>query len=522
MVMNSLGRALPETIGGYVVRPYGGTDTPKGGAAARTRRTVGPGPAGADKLLGSLTEAVRACGLRDGMTISFHHSFREGDMVVGQVMEAVRALGIKGLRFAPSAVVNLSNFSLAEYVEDGTIARVEASGIRGELGDRLMDGSIRLAEPVILRPHGARPRAIEMGELEIDVAFIAASASDAYGNCTGQIGTNVCGSLGYSFVDAHNAGKVVVVTDTLVDYPCCPASISQQYVDYVVKVDRVGDSGRIGAGAARLTRNPRDLMIAERAADVIAASRRFREGFSFQTGAGAISIACTRFLAGRMRERGVKASFALGGITASIIDMYDAGLVRVVECSQSFDAQAAAAILSRPGVLEIDNADYANAFNKGNFLDHLDFGVLGALEIDTDFNVNLLTSSSGRMMGGLGGGPDVAAGADISIVTLPIVRGRTPCVVGRVFTCCTPGETVACVVTQAGIALNPRHKRYEELREDLERAGVAVVEIEALRRLAEEITGTPEPIRTTERVVAVVEYRDGTVVDVIRQVAAGE
>ena len=170
-------------------------------------------------------------------------------------------------------------------------------------------------------------------------------------------------------------------------------------------------------------------------------------------------------------------------------------------------------------MLEIDNADYSNAFNKGNFLNHLNFGVLGALEVDTDFNVNLLTSSSGKMMGGLGGGPDVAAGADISIVTLPIVRGRTPSVVDRVFTCCTPGETVACVVTQAGIALNPRHRNYAELREDLERAGIKPVDIQELRRLAEELTGRPEPIKTTQRIVAVVEYRDGTVVDVVREVA---
>lgn len=519
MMVNSLGRELPERIGGYTVRPYQGLGTDPGGSVpVHTRRTVERCRRGQSKLLGSLTEALRACGLQDGMTISFHHSFREGDLVVGQVMAAIREEGIKGLCFAPSAVVNLSNFSLADYVRDGTIARIEASGIRGELGDRLIDGTIHMDEPAILRPHGARPRAIETGELAIDVAFIAVSAADVYGNCTGQIGTNICGSLGYSFIDATSARSVVVITDTLVDYPCCPASISQQYVDYVVKVDRVGDSGKIGSGAARLTKNPRDLMIAQKVAEMIAASRRFREGFSFQTGAGAISIACTRFLAEQMGQRGIKASFALGGITAAIIDMYDAGLVRVVECSQSFDAQAASAIFSRPGVREIDNADYANAFGKGNFLSHLNFGVLGALEVDTDFNVNLLTSSSGKMMGGLGGGPDVAEGADISIVTLPIVRGRTPSVVEKVFTCCTPGETVACVVTQAGIALNPRHRNYAELREDLERAGIRTVAIEELRQLAEGITGKPEPIRTTDRVVAVVEYRDGTVVDVIREV----
>lgn len=237
------------------------------------------------------------------------------------------------------------------------------------------------------------------------MAFIGASAADDYGNCTSQIGPNACGSMGYSFVDAHNAGCVVVVTDNLVDYPCCPVSISQQYVDYVVKVDSIGDPAKIGAGAARLTKNPRDLMIAQRTVNVMAASRRFKDGFSFQTGAGAISIATTKYLAERMKERGVKASFALGGIPAAIIDMYDEGLVRVVACSQSFDAVAAQAISSRPGVIEIDNADYANAYSKGGYLNREDFGILGALEVDTDFNVNILTGSSGEMRGGLGGRP---------------------------------------------------------------------------------------------------------------------
>ncbi len=519
MVKNSLGIELPEQVGSYAVRPYAGPENPQAyEGPVVNRRIAGFTRSGAEKLQPSLEAAILASGLTDGMTVSFHHSFREGDFVVGMVLAAIRKLGIKNLRFAPSAVVNLRNFSLAEYVKDGTITRVEASGIRGELGDGLINGTIVMEEPVILRPHGARPRAIEAGELTIDVAFIAASAADKFGNCTGQIGKNPCGSLGYSFVDAHNAGKVVVITDTLVDYPCCPASISQQYVDFVVEVEQIGDPAKIGAGSARLTKNPRDLLIAERVADVIAASRLFKEGYSFQTGAGAISIACTKYLADRAREKGIKASFALGGITSVIVDMYDEGLVRVLECSQSFDAVAARAILDRPGVREIDNADYANPFSKGCFLNNLNFGVLAALEVDTDFNVNILTGSSGQMMGGLGGGPDVACGADISIVALPIIRGRTPSIVKKVFTCCTPGETVACVVTQAGIALNPKHKYYAQLKEDLEETNLKLVSIEELQQLAESLTGAPKPIETTDRVVAIVEYRDGTVVDVIRQI----
>ena len=186
----------------------------------------------------------------------------------------------------------------------------------------------------------------------------------------------------------------------------------------VVKVDQIGDPAKIGKGAARMTKNPRDLMIAKRAADVMAASRRFQNGFGFQTGAGAISIACTNYLAQNMEEKGITASFALGGMTASIVEMYKKGLVRVLECSQSFDAVAARAIVENPNILEIDNAVYSNAFTKGAMLDKLTFGVLAALEVDTDFNVNILTGSSGEMMGGLGGGPDVAAGADISVVCL--------------------------------------------------------------------------------------------------------
>ena len=514
---NSLGRELPEQIGTYRVRPYAGPYEPLPDTGpVVTRRTAGHRVPGESNLVGSLKEAILAARLEDGMTISFHHSFREGDQIVGQVLTAIRELGIKGLRFAPSAVVNIKEPSIVDFVRDGTIDRIEASGIRGQLGDAVLAGEME--NPVILRPHGARPRAIESGELTIDVAFIGASAADDYGNCTGQIGPNACGAMGYSFVDAHHARCVIVITDNLVDYPCLPASISQQYVDYVVRVDSIGDPAKIGAGAARLTKNPRDLLIAQRTVDLIAASRRFRDGFSFQTGAGAISIAATKYLADRMRERGVKASFALGGIPAAIIDMYDEGLVRAVECSQSFDAVAARAIFDRPGVVEIDNADYANAYTKGGFLNREDFGVLGALEVDTDFNVNILTGSSGEMMGGLGGGPDVAGGAAISIVTLPIIRGRTPSVVKRVFTLCTPGETVAAVVTEAGVALNPKHRNYQELKEDLEHSSLRLTTIQALQELAESMTGVPKPIETTDRITCVVEYRDGTVIDVIRQI----
>lgn len=519
MLYNALGRALPEQIGAYCVKPYTGEQLLDDFLPVVSNRRPTLRTASGSKLVGSLEEAILATGLKSGMTVSFHHSFREGDMVAGQVLSAIRALGIKGLRFAPSAVINTKNPSVADFVLDGTIERIEASGIRGDLGDAVLEG--KLTHPVILRPHGARPRAIETGEMKIDVAFIGASAADECGNATGQIGPNACGALGYSFVDAAHAKKVVVITDNLVSYPLVPVSISQQYVDYVVVIDQIGDPAKIGAGAARMTNNPRDLSIARRVANIIAASRLFKENFSFQTGVGAISIACTEFLAQCMAERSIHASFALGGMTAGIVSAFEKGLVRVLACSQSFDAVAARAIAAHANIIEIDNAVYSNPYGRGCMLDLLNFGVLAGLEVDVNFNLNLLTGASGEMKGGLGGGPDSAGGADISIVAMPIIRGRIPSVVERVFTACVPGETVAVVVTEAGIALNPRHKHYAMLCEDMARANMPTVRIEDLCKLALSMTGVPRPIECAEKVVCIVEYRDGTVVDVIRQVKKG-
>lgn len=517
MIVNAAGREVPKSFGGRELKPYQGPYCACPPAEpVRSKRTPGHVVPGESKLKASLREAIEACGLKNGMTVSFHHSFREGDMVIGQVLQVVRSLGIKNLRFAPSAVVNIKNPSIVDFVKDGTINRIEASGIRGQLGDAVIAGL--MDTPVILRTHGSRPRAIAAGELEIDVAFIGASSADDYGNATGQTGPNACGALGYSFIDAKSAGKVVVITDNLVPYPCVPASISQQDVDYVVVVGQIGDSERIGRGAARVTRNPRDLMIAERAAAVIVHSGLFEDGYSFQTGAGAISIACTNFLADYTAERGFTASFALGGSTSAIMEMFNRGLIRTIQTSQCFDAVAARGMIGHSNIVELDNDVYANAHNKGCMANKLTFGILGALEVDTDFNVNILTGASGEMMGGIGGGPDVAAGADISIVTLPVVRGRTPSVVKRVLTLCTPGETIAVVVTEAGIALNPRHRHYALLKENLEKTNLKLVAIEDLRRIAESITGVPKPIECTDKIVCLVEYRDGTIIDVIREI----
>lgn len=469
-----------------------------------------------NKICDSLTDAIKKSGLKDGMTISFHHHFRTGDLLISQVLKVIEELGIKDLKIAASAIVNLDNVDFIHYIENGTITSVEASGIRGELGNYILKNGLKRG--VTLRPHGGRARAIQEGSLKIDVAFVGASSADEFGNATGAYGKNVCGTLSYPMIDVQYATKSIVITDNLVPYPCEKWSVTQDNVDYVVVVDEIGDASKIGVGAARISNRPLDLEISRQVVDVIKYSGYFKEGFSFQTGAGAIAIACTDFLRKEMEKEGIKASFALGGVTSYISEMLEEGLVQNVLAVQSFDANSAKVLFENQRMIEIDSGKYANPNLKGCSVNMVNVGILGALEVDTDFNVNLLVGSNGKMLSGIGGGPDVAAGVDLSIIAVPINRKRTPSVVDKVFTKCTPGKDIAVVVTEAGIALNPKHKNYEFLKNNLEKSSLDLKTIEELRDIAYKITGKPSGIETTDEVVANVEDRYGDIIDVIKKI----
>jgi citrate lyase subunit alpha/citrate CoA-transferase len=158
---------------------------------------------------------------------------------------------------------------------------------------------------------------------------------------------------------------------------------------------------------------------------------------------------------------------------------------------------------------------YGNPHNKGAVVNHLDVMILGATEIDTDFNVNVTTGSDGQIMGGSGGHSDTAAGAKLAIVATQLIKGRMPIVKDKVTTVTTPGETIDVVVTERGIAVNPKH---EALSQQLKKAGLNVMTIDALKDLAYSISGQPENHVDDGPIVALVEYRDGTVIDVVRKV----
>ena len=465
-----------------------------------------------NKLVNSIREAIVLSGLKDGMTVSFHH-LRNGDFVLNMVMEEIAALGIRDLTVNASSLFDVHR-PLLTHIQNKVVTGLAADYISATLGRAISEGI--LEKPVEFRTHGGRPRDIALGRTPIDVAFIAAPAADAMGNCTGKVGKSACGSLGYAFADAMYAKKVVVITDQLMSYPLQDWSISESYVDYVVNVDAVGDPKGIVSGTTQITRDPVGLVMASHAAKVIEASGLLQDGFSFQTGAGGASLAAAKYLKDIMMEKGIQGSFGMGGITGYMVDMLRAGCFRSLLDVQCFDLKAVESLRSDPRHQEITAMQYASPGQRGAVVDNLDVVILGATEIDTDFNVNVHTDSNGYIMGGSGGHSDTAAGAKLSMIIAPMFRARLPIVTDRVTCISTPGRDIDVLVTQGGIAVNPAK---EDLKQRLLAAGLPVVDIHELKEKTERITGHPKALTKGDRVVANVIGRDGQMQDAIFNVA---
>ncbi len=421
MVKNSLGRWLPEEFAGKKVVPYQDPFSlkPEGQRASRPLRRSNPGD---NKILSSLRASIEAAGLRDGMCIATHHHLRNGDALLNAVVREIDALGIKDIRIASSSVHPV-HADLIPYIQKGVITGFEC-GVNGPIGELASKGE--LVSPIIVRSHGGRARSIISGDVTIDAAFIAAPCCDRHGNMNGYYGPSACGSLGYAHTDAEYARTVIAVTDNLIEGMVTPVSISQGLVDYVVEVESLGDPKKIVSTTTRVTRDPVGLQIANYAAQVIDASGLLQDGFSFQTGAGGISLAVAERIRHLMSDRRIKGSFGCGGITGYFVDMLEEGLFQSLVDVQCFDLKAVESIGRNMNHQELSADDYANPFNAGAMVNLLDAVILGATEIDTNFNVNVNTESNGYLLHNTGGHCDTAAGAKLSIITAPLLRGRLP------------------------------------------------------------------------------------------------
>lgn len=509
---NILGREIPQII------PYYGAPRPFHGAFARLGQVQKCAPRlsafrpGDEKLLASIEEAIEKTGLRDGMTVSFHHHLRNGDRVVNLVMQAIAAKGIRDIHLAASGLFACHE-PLVELMERGVITKITTSTFNpGPVAKAVTAG--KLQKPAVLQTHGGRPRAIESGDLHIDVAFIAAPYCDRRGNMNGTKGKSACGYLSYAYADAQYADHVVAVTDTLVPYPACPVEIGQEQVDYVVVVDSIGDPTGIVSGTTKITDDPVRLEIARNAADLADAAGYIKQDFSFQTGASGTALAVAADVRQRMLEKGITGSFGLGGIHAYFVKMLEEGLFRALLDTQCFDLEAIASAERNETHMPISASRYANPHNRGSVVNDLDVVILGATEIDVEFNVNVVTGSNGVIMGASGGHSDCAAGSKLCIIVTNLTRKNFCIVRDRVTTVTTPGETVDAVVTEYGIAVNPRRT---DLLAAVRHSNLPLVEIGWLKEKGESLVGPQMPVETTQDIVAVVEYRDGTVIDVVRR-----
>lgn len=513
-MINKVGREIPdEILAQYHKEGYQGMlyrdSHPYKKAAPTVRSNCEPSRS---KLVSSIREALEKCDLHDGMYFGFHHHFRDGDYIINMVMEEVAKMGIKDITICASSM-GAAHDPIADLIDQGIVGSIQSSGVRGKIGEAISYG--KLKRPAVIRSHGGRVRAIEEGDIHIDVAFIGAPTCDEYGNARAIGGKSDCGVLSYSMVDAKYADKVVVITDCLVPFPNVPASISMTDVDYVCVVDEIGNPKKIVSNVVRVTKDVRELMMAEYCTKIIAQSPYFKDGFSFQTGGGGAALAVNGMLRPIMEKNDVKIGFAIGGIMQAMCELMDAGLVRKIVDAQVFDSAAIEHIKTNPNHVEISTSEYANPMNKGAYVNKLDFVILGALEVDVDFNVNVVTGSDGIVRGAPGGHPDTAAGSKCSIIVAPLIRGRIPTVCDHVLTVTTPGEAIDVVVTDYGIAINPLRQDLIEAYKD---SDLPIVTIEELRDTAYRIAGKPDDVEFEDKVVAIVESRDGTILDVIRKI----
>lgn len=461
----------------------------------------------------TIEEAVKAANIKDGDVISFHHHLRNGDFILDLVMKEVAKLGVKDLAIAPSAIFPAHKI-LVDLMEKGIVTKIITAYISGPVAQAVSNGKLKY--PAYMHSHGARARMIEGKELEIDHAFIAAPTLDKDLNIDGTMGKSSCGVIAYPAADALYAKNVVAITDNKINEQAPNWDISGKCLDSYVVIDQIGDPNGIVSGTTQITKDPIGLKIAKNAVEFITNSGEFKNGLCFQTGAGGVSLAVAEFMKQEMIKNNIKGEYALGGITKYIVDMLQQDLFEYLYDTQCFDLAAVDSIGKNKLHKRITSSHYASPFNPDAAVDKLSFVILGATEIDTNYNVNVLTGSDGTLMGGSGGHADTASGAKFTIIVSKLASSRLPVIKDKVTCIVTPGETVDVLVTEYGMAINPKHK--DLIKKLKETTSLKIMTIEELKKVSDDLCGIPDACEFEDKIVALSEYRDGTIIDVVKQI----
>ncbi|NNJ52725.1 MAG: citrate lyase subunit alpha [Ignavibacteriaceae bacterium] len=514
MLKNAAGRLVPLEVNGKEQIPFKGINKfkPTGNKANPPIRSCKDYPANGNKVVKDLQTALKIAGLKDGMTISTHHHLRNGDALTNILFDTIKKMRIKNIRWYPSASFPVHSH-LIKYLKDGTIHHIEGS-MNGPLGEFTSYGKMKGVG--VLRSHGGRYQAVQDGDVHIDLAVIAAPTADSFGNATGDQGKSACGLLGFALADSEYADRVIVVTDNLVPFPCVPWQIQGNNVDHVVQVESLGDPAKIVSGTTQVTKSPDRLLIAEYVAKFVEDSGIMKDGFSFQAGAGGTALAFALFLKEKMKKKSIKARFVRGGSTKYLVEMLEEGLTEYILDGQTFDLEGVRSMHENVNHVNTSPFTSYNFHGKGNFASMVDAVVLGATEVDVNFNANVVTHSDGLLLHGIGGWQNCLF-SKCTILAIPSFRDRIPVIVEKVTTLVGPGELIDVIATERGLCINPRRK---DLLKSLKNSSLPIINIKDLKKEVNNICGgkPAKPKLNKEKIVAIIKWVDGTVLDSVYQV----
>jgi citrate lyase subunit alpha/citrate CoA-transferase len=512
LVKNAVGRMVPTEVNGQKVIPFKGLGKhrPSGHKYAPPIYTSIDYPEDGNKTVGTLKEALKKCGLKDGMTISTHHHLRDGDLVSNGIFDIAHEMGVKNLVWLPSASFPCHQ-PITKHLENGTINRIEGS-MNGPLGKFVSEGKMK--GTAVLRSHGGRVQAIQDGEVKIDIAVLAAPSSDFFGNANALNGPSACGVLGYASADFLYADKVIVVTDHLVDFPNMPMEIQGIYVDCVVVVDKIGIPEKIVSGTTQITNSPDRLYIAELTTQFFIESGILKDNCFMQAGAGGTSLAIGNYVHQVLKEKGWKSKVGFGGSTKYMVQMLEEGTMEHILDAQAFDLGAVESIARNKNHHQYPVFNAYNYHTKGNLTTMMDIMILGATEVDVNYNANVVSHSDGYLLHGIGGWQNCLHAKNV-ILPIPLFRDRIPVIRDEVTTICGPGELIDIIVTERGIAINPLRK---DLIKKMKNSKLPIKTIKELKDEAERICGKPKAVEFEDKVVAIIKWVDGTVIDSIRKI----
>lgn len=442
--------------------------------------------------------------------ISFHHHLRNGDGVLNTVLSHYLKENVQDINLFPSSIFPTYT-KISDLINNNQINNITTNYLNGTVAKTLNDKGIK--GQLKMQTHGGRARSILEDKNIIDIAYIATPYCDTFGNAVGYLGPNKCGALGYAIPDSQKAKITVLVTDHLVTEPLKEYEISGTDVDYIVKIDSIGDNLGIVSGTTAITTNPIGVKIAKNTSKLMNELGLIKNGFSFQSGAGGVSLRVTKDVKDIMINNNIKASFFSGGITKYHVEMLEENLVEKLYDVQCFDLEAVDSISRNKQHIPISASRYANPADNQVIKD-LDVVILGATEIDLDFNVNVTTDSHGTIIGGSGGHSDTASESKVCIIVSPLIKGRLPIIKDRVTSITTLGKNIDCFVTERGIAVNPKRT---DLLKLLKNTKLNIMTIEELQSIAHKYTKVPKEIKKSSKKVGIIEDRTYDIIDTLYQ-----